>query len=457
MPTILAVLCSGRRRGYTAGLLEAAARAAQETGEAEVDLVCLHDFDFKPCVSCFACIRGDAHRCPLDDDMGRDGDGALMRKLLDANALLIADPVHLGGPSAMCHLFFERMYPLIWSRELAGMPFMSISCAANQGMQRAAQAVICKWAFDLGLRWTSQIAAHAFHYDDSLAETRAAAKLLAQAAAEDAGRRRPFADEVERLKAYLDKPWNPLEFHLDNLTAGTRRWRGGMIEQALKSQAFQRPDAVEQLQRAAEALRACLQAYRRGDLDAACERLAECRRCWSYATWAEFLEDKVIGAKPPARPAAASPPDPQPAAEPGREELLIHVDGASRGNPGQAAAGVVICNRFGQPVERIGKRLGRGTNNYAEYQALLLGLRRARELGAARVRIRSDSELLVRQTKGEYQVKAPQLKPLARQVRERLAEFESWAIEHAPRGDNAEADRMANLALDRERDVTETP
>ena len=460
MPTVLAILCSGRASGYTAGLLQAAADAVEDAG-GEVDLVRLHDYQFKPCTSCFACIRDPSHRCVLDDDMGRRGKGELFQKALDANGILLADPVHLWGASAMCHLFFERLYPTVWSGELGGAPFMSISCATNQGMQHVAVQQICRWAFTKGMRCVGQLAVHAAHYDASIAEARAMAKSLAHDAAEDAKQRRPFDSDAERFFAYLDKPWNPLENYLHNLTAGTMKWKASLPHQAIQDGTFQNPEALELLHKADAGLRSALKAYRAKDVEQACRLLAECSSYWTHATWAEFLEQQAIGVEPPAayRPLPDAPdPSPvpaDPAAPAGMDHVTAYIDGASRGNPGPAACGVAVLNSYDQPVEHVGKCLGTNTNNYAEYQGLLVALERARELGAKRITIRADSQLLVRQMLGQYKVKAPQLKPLAQRAQERLREFDEWHFEHVPREENSEADGLANRALDRGRDFIE--
>jgi len=462
MPTILAVLCSGRKFGYTAGLLRAAAESAAEADGVEIDLVRLHDYQFKPCTSCFACIRDEAHRCVLDDDLGRGGEGALFQKVIGANGIILADPVHLWGASAMCHLFFERLYPTVWSGELGGMPFMSLSCATNQGMQHIAMQTICRWAFTKGLRHVGQLAVHASHYQSSMAEARALGQRLAQAAIEDAEERRPYANDTERFLAYADKPWDPIENYLHNLTRGTMRWEESLPEQALRHGTFEEPEALELLQKASDTLRAAVSCYRLHDLTEACELLVEASSYWTHSTWGEFLEQQVIGTAPPPvyRPMPgreeqeAEPPDPQPAS-PKTGKLTLRVDGASRGNPGPSAAGVVICGEDGRTVAQFGRLLGEGTNNLAEYRALLLGLERAQELGAEAVSIRADSQLLVRQTKGEYKVKAANLRPLAQEVQTRLATFSEWEIQHVPREENAQADEMANQALDLGMDVEE--
>lgn len=135
-------------------------------------------------------------------------------------------------------------------------------------------------------------------------------------------------------------------------------------------------------------------------------------------------------------------------------EALIHIDGGSRGNPGPAAAGVCITTPDGKDaLFEAGYWLGRQTNNVAEYQGLLKSLAAAAELGLAKVRIRSDSELMVKQIKGEYRVKAANLKPLVQDARIALGRFEQWSIEHVYRDQNQRADQLANMAMDAGGDV----
>lgn len=129
-------------------------------------------------------------------------------------------------------------------------------------------------------------------------------------------------------------------------------------------------------------------------------------------------------------------------------KLRLFVDGASRGNPGPAALGVVVTDGRGRPVAEIGEYLGEATNNVAEYRALLRGLREARERRAAEIEIFADSDLLVRQVGGEYRVKSPHLAVLHREVVEALREFSRWRISHVPRSQNAAADALANAAID---------
>ncbi len=131
-----------------------------------------------------------------------------------------------------------------------------------------------------------------------------------------------------------------------------------------------------------------------------------------------------------------------------RHRLIVHCDGAARGNPGPAGIGVVIADETGRVVEEIALGLGVATNNQAEYTAAIEGLRRARELGAREVLLRSDSRLLVEQLEGRYQVKNPALRRLHRRVRELAAAFDRVAYEHVPRERNREADRLANEGVD---------
>ncbi len=130
------------------------------------------------------------------------------------------------------------------------------------------------------------------------------------------------------------------------------------------------------------------------------------------------------------------------------EPLLLHIDGASRGNPGEAGFGVHVTEPDGTVRAELYGYLGRATNNVAEYQALLHALRYALKIGAPRVRIHSDSELVVRQINGVYRVKHPDMVPLHRDASALLRRFEKAELVHVRREQNKDADRLANRALD---------
>jgi ribonuclease HI len=128
-------------------------------------------------------------------------------------------------------------------------------------------------------------------------------------------------------------------------------------------------------------------------------------------------------------------------------ELTIYTDGASRNNPGEAGAGVFIL-RDGKAVEKIARYLGTTTNNIAEYTAAIIGFERAVKLGASKVRLCADSELLVKQLNGQYRVKNEGLRPLYQKVKELIAKIGSVEVQYIPREMNKEADALANKAID---------
>jgi ribonuclease HI len=129
--------------------------------------------------------------------------------------------------------------------------------------------------------------------------------------------------------------------------------------------------------------------------------------------------------------------------------LIIYIDGASKGNPGRAGAGIWMTNGEGKKRLEMSRYLGLKTNNEAEYWALLLGLREAKRMGARSIRIFTDSELIERQVKGIYRVKDLKLKNLHKKVLHDLEAFSSFQIESIPREGNGEADRLANDAIQR--------
>jgi ribonuclease HI len=135
----------------------------------------------------------------------------------------------------------------------------------------------------------------------------------------------------------------------------------------------------------------------------------------------------------------------------GRDELLIYSDGGARGNPGPAAIGAVVVDPTTNPatmLATVSERIGVATNNVAEYRALVAGLEAARAFPARRIRVRADSELLIRQLEGRYRVKQAHLRPLYERVRELLAGYDEVVLEHVRREENTDADALVNAALD---------
>jgi ribonuclease HI len=128
--------------------------------------------------------------------------------------------------------------------------------------------------------------------------------------------------------------------------------------------------------------------------------------------------------------------------------VTVHVDGGARGNPGPAAAAAVVSDADGQVLDEAAEELGVATNNVAEYRGLLLGLQRAKLLGATEVDVVNDSELVAKQVNGEYKVKHADMKPLHRAATEVLAGFDAWSVRSVPRAQNAHADALVNQALD---------
>jgi ribonuclease HI len=129
-------------------------------------------------------------------------------------------------------------------------------------------------------------------------------------------------------------------------------------------------------------------------------------------------------------------------------KLTVNVDGGARGNPGPAAIAAVLRDGGGEVLEERGERIGRATNNVAEYRALLLGIELAAAHGADELELVGDSELIVRQVEGRYKVKDATMKELHGQVKAALAPFGAWSIRHVRREHNADADRLVNAALD---------
>jgi len=139
-------------------------------------------------------------------------------------------------------------------------------------------------------------------------------------------------------------------------------------------------------------------------------------------------------------------------AEPGPRRLLIHTDGAARGNPGLAGLGAVLRDaETGQVRAELARFLGIRTNNYAEWTAVEAALEEALRLGATWVDLRMDSELVARQISGRYRVKHPELRPIHAHVMAMLGKLGGYTVAHVPRELNKDADRLSNVAVDERR------
>ncbi|MDO8567783.1 MAG: ribonuclease HI family protein [Dehalococcoidales bacterium] len=128
--------------------------------------------------------------------------------------------------------------------------------------------------------------------------------------------------------------------------------------------------------------------------------------------------------------------------------IIINVDGASRGNPGPAAIGATLRDEQGRLIACISQRIGITTNNQAEYRAVIAAMEKAITLGASQVNVNSDSELMVRQITGQYRVRNAALQPLYQHVKQLQGSLAAFSIAHVPREQNADADSLANMALD---------
>ena len=131
-----------------------------------------------------------------------------------------------------------------------------------------------------------------------------------------------------------------------------------------------------------------------------------------------------------------------------QKKLFIYTDGASRGNPGEAGAGIIIYDEKGQVIKKVKKYLGTTTNNVAEYMALIIALNEAKILNGGVINLFSDSELMVRQIKGIYKVRDKKMKVLWNETRRLLSHFKHYSINCIDRRKNKEADKLANMAID---------
>jgi len=206
-------------------------------------------------------------------------------------------------------------------------------------------------------------------------------------------------------------------------------------------------ERAKKLARAIEAL-ARGQSLERAAAYAALEKRLLVKFLESVKTWVE--EAAASGKPDPRREPRKEPRKTQKRASKRTDalRLIAFTDGASRGNPGDSACAVIILDEKNEELLRRSKRLGKATNNVAEYEGVLFALELAELLGARELELRLDSELVVRQLDGSYKVKHPVLIPLFEKARKRMRSFDRVTVTHVPRKENAVADKLANAELD---------
>ena len=288
MAKVLCVQASPRKKGYTVKLLDGAIKGIKSVNKVEIDLIHLNDyFPINPCTSCWNCVK-NKNSCILNDSMGKQGKGELFQKLCNTNALFIAHPVYYGRPPAGLHLFFERFYPFMWSGKLNGMPFASISQAANNGGIRTAQIDITRWVVTFNLRIIGGLPVHMVSYDEAIIQAEKLGKKLAEAALADSRERRRVTP-IERYLVSYEGQWSRLESSLMDMTGGTMQYEGSLIAYAIHHGSMKNKDTVELLHKAGEELKLSLAYYKNGDLTSAAEHMVIMSSFWSPATLGEFL------------------------------------------------------------------------------------------------------------------------------------------------------------------------
>jgi len=289
---ILGIIGGGRRNGYTSFFLKESIQAAQTDG-VETEIIYLPDYAFTPCISCFSCLRNPQHTCVRNDEFGKNGKGEIFQKVTEANAIIIADPVHLSGASAQTHMFFERCYPFLWSGLLNGMPIASISVASNKGMHINARRDICRWSYAFSMKYLMGVALHtAYGEEKNINAVRELGQIVSKAAKADARDGRISFTVEDCFKLYSSKPWNAFQYNLENLTDGLFTWEDSIIQKAKEH--VKKPDALKLLASAEKALDIAVESYQKKQEEEAAKHLAEARTVWAEATLKEFLEDDIF-------------------------------------------------------------------------------------------------------------------------------------------------------------------
>jgi len=295
MAHLMVVQCSGRKKGYTATLMQVVVEHLKDRyDDLEIEVYHLHDYKIKPCKSCFSCIRNVGSGCTIRDDWGKKGKGVLYRAFKRANGLLVVDPVHSWGISAIGRTFFERIYPTFWEGVPYGLPFASISCASNQGFQYRAVEEYCKLAASHGFRYIGGLPVHAACYEEGKEQARELGERLAEAALEDErlGRRKLTDEEIFLM--YSGTPWDIIDGYLRNLTGNTLRYEDSIPLRALSSGRVDRPEAEALLKRTCEHLKLALEYHHSGDREKTASELALAAKYWTHGTYKQYCEGITV-------------------------------------------------------------------------------------------------------------------------------------------------------------------
>jgi len=295
MATIMVVQCSGRKKGYTAGLMQSVVDNLKKTRDnLDIEVYHFHDYKVTPCKSCFYCIKNVGSGCVQDDDWGRKGEGVLYKAFKRANALLMVDPVHSWGLSAAARTFVERIYPTFWEGIPYGLPFASISCASNQGFQYRATEEFCKLSASHAFRYIGGIPVHAAYYAEGMKQAVELGDKLADAALADERDGRKKLTDNEIFHMYDGTPWDIIDGYLQNLTNNSFSLDDSVPVMALSLGSAKIPEAVELIEKVREHLGKALEHYRNGTRDDAARELALAAKYWTHGTYKQYCEGITV-------------------------------------------------------------------------------------------------------------------------------------------------------------------
>jgi len=295
MATLLVLQCSGRRKGYTAGLRNTVVdHISEKYPDLEIESLHLHDYSFGPCTSCFSCIKNVGGGCVLKDDWGSRGEGPLYKAFKRANGLLMVDPVHSWGVTAIARTFFERIYPTFWEGVPYGLPFASISCASNQGFMYRATEEFCKLSASHAFKWIGGLPVHAAYYEAAKEDAKALAEKIAEAALLDANEGRKKLSDEEIFTHYNGTPWDIVKGYLQNLTNNTFDYDQAVPVKALASGLVDRPEAKELLTQVCVHLKKALTHYHEGRKHDAALELAQTAKFWTHGSYKQYCEGITV-------------------------------------------------------------------------------------------------------------------------------------------------------------------